>query len=96
MIPNDGYYVVVLRSSEDARLTFGGREIGQTQAHKDPRFRALVLPLQAGVYTAKLDYLQTEKSAELGVEIYGFNEKDEDWNVEVKRAPIGFRSNAVA
>ena len=83
VIPADGYYVVVLRSSEDARLTFGGHDIGQTQAHKDPRFRALVLPLQAGVYTAKLEYLRTEKDAELDVEVLGYDEKEEDWNKKI-------------
>ncbi|HEX4481205.1 MAG TPA: alpha/beta hydrolase-fold protein [Rudaea sp.] len=84
VIPSDGYYVVVLRSSEDAKLTFAGREIGRTQAPKDPRHRALVLPLQAGIYTAKLDFLHTEKNAEFQVLIYGFDEKESSWTKEVK------------
>jgi hypothetical protein len=84
VIPSEGYYVVVLRSSEDAKLTFAGREIGRPQAHKDPRHRALVLLLQAGVYTAKLDFLHTEKNAEFQVLIYGFDEKESSWTKEVK------------
>jgi predicted alpha/beta superfamily hydrolase len=84
VIPSDGYYTVVLRSSQDAKLAFGGREIGRTQAHKEPRWRALALPLQAGVYTAKLEYRQTEKNAELQVHVYRFDEKERSWEHEVK------------
>lgn len=84
IIPADGYYAVVLRSSQDARLTFGGREIGTTKAHVDPRWRALALPLQAGVYPARLDYRQSDKDADFQVHIYRFDEKSKSWEDEVK------------
>ncbi len=61
VIPADDYYAIVLISTQEAHLWFAGQEIGHTIAHKDPRWRTQVLPLQAGVYPARLDLLHNEK-----------------------------------
>ena len=84
VIPSDGYYIVFLSSTQDARLWFAGREIGQTQARKIPHDRALVLPLQAGVYSARLEYLHIDNDADLQVHVFGFDEKNARWTKEVK------------
>jgi predicted alpha/beta superfamily hydrolase len=84
IIPSDGYYAIVLRSSQDARLTFGGRDIGRTQLHKEPYWRAIALPLQAGVYPMRLEYRQSEKNGELQVHVYRFDETEKNWEHEVK------------
>jgi predicted alpha/beta superfamily hydrolase len=84
VIPSDGYYVVFFRSSQDAQMWFAGQEIGRTQAHKDPSWRGQVLPLQAGVYPARLDYRHMEKNAELEVHLFTFDEQNATWEKEVK------------
>ena len=77
VIPADDYYAIVLSSTQEAHLWFAGQDVGHTIAHKDPRWRVLVLPLQAGVYTARLDLLHAEKGNDnVEVHLYRYDEKN--------------------
>ena len=84
VIPADDYYAIVLNSTQEAHLWFAGQDVGHTIAHKDPRWRVLVLPLQAGVYRARLDLLHAEKGNDgLDVHLYRYNAEN-GWENEVK------------
>jgi hypothetical protein len=77
VIPADDYYAIVLSSTQEAHLWFAGQDVGHTIAHKDPRWRVLVLPLQAGVYSARLDLLHLEKDNDnVEVHLYRYDEKN--------------------
>jgi pimeloyl-ACP methyl ester carboxylesterase len=84
VIPADDYYAIVLISTQDAHLWFAGQDIGHTIAHKDPRWRTQVLPLQAGVYSARLDLLHVEKgNDDVEIHLIRYDEKN-GWENEVK------------
>ena len=84
VIPADDYYAIVLSSTQEAHLWFAGQAVGHTQLHKDPRWRVLVLPLQAGVYHARLELLHIDsKEDNLDVHIYRYSAEN-GWENEVK------------
>ena len=84
VIPADGYYVVVLTSTQEAHLWFAGQDIGHTELHKDPRWRVQVLPLQAGVYHSRLELLHMDnKDDNVDVHLYGYSAEN-GWENEVK------------
>jgi predicted alpha/beta superfamily hydrolase len=84
VIPADDYYTIVLGSPQEAHLWFAGQDVGRTIAHQDPSWRALVLPLQAGVYHSRLDLLHAEKSNDnVEVHLFRYDEKN-GWENEVK------------
>lgn len=80
VIPSDGYYALVLRSSQKSRAFFAGKQLLDVENND----RVLVVPLRAGVYRARVEYQHNTKDSRVDFRIYRLNLKDSNWDEEVK------------
>jgi len=81
VIPEDGYYVFVLRTSRQARVTLDGRRIIERGDIDDRGHRTFVAPLRAGLHEARCEFRHSKGDA---FEFHVFHFKNGTWDNVVK------------
>lgn len=77
VIPEDGYYIFVLRASHPARLALDGKRIIE-RADVDPRsHRTFIAPLRAGVHKVRCEFVYRKGDA---FDFHVFHYKDGTWD----------------
>jgi len=73
-IPEDGYYILLVESTDQARLSLSGKVLVDIDATHGRRERAYVVPLRRGQYHARLEF--RHPTAESGVRLTVFQCKE--------------------
>jgi predicted alpha/beta superfamily hydrolase len=73
VIPEDGYYIFVLRTSKPARLTLDGKRIVDRGMADDRSHRTFVAPLRAGIHHARLEFLY-RKGGEFDFNVFHYKD----------------------
>lgn len=81
VIPEDGYYIVVLRTSQPARATLDGHRIIQRGDAEGRGLRTFVVPLRAGVHHARAEFRYRKGD---GFDFHIFHFKNGTWDNVVK------------
>ncbi len=78
-IPADGYYALVLGSSDKARVYMAGKKFLDITGTEQQGPRAFVVPLRAGVYPVRLEFLKTAKDHQLEFHLFRYQDDDKGW-----------------
>ena len=81
VIPEDGYYVFVLRVSQPARVSLDGRRIIERGDADDRGQRTFLVPLRAGIHKARCEF-RYRKGGQFDLHVFHF--KNGSWDNVVK------------
>jgi predicted alpha/beta superfamily hydrolase len=82
-IPADSYYTFVLGSSDKARLFIDGKKLIDIDSTNEQKHRAFVVPMRAGIYTVRVEFLRASKNSRLDFHLHQYKDDGSGWENEL-------------
>jgi hypothetical protein len=77
--PEDGYYIVLVESTDQARLSLSGKVLIEVDAAHGGRERAYVVPLRRGQYRARLEFRHPKAASDVRLTVFQCKEGESTW-----------------
>ena len=84
VIPTDGYYAFVIGASDGGRLSVAGKTLIRINATSHDKRQILAVPLRAGVYPVRFEFLHGSKNTQLDFHLLQFKDDENGWDHEMK------------
>ena len=78
-VPEDGYYILMVESTDQARLSLSGKALVEVDATHGPRERAYVVPLRRGQYHARLEFRHPAAGSGIRLTVFQCKEGEAAW-----------------
>jgi hypothetical protein len=78
-VPEDGYYVLLVESTDQARLSLSGKVLIEVDTSHGGRERAYVVPLRRGQYRARLEFRHPTSASQVRLTIFQSKEGESAW-----------------
>ncbi len=78
-VPDDGYYVLLVESTDQARLSLSGTALIELDAAHGGREKAYVVPLRRGWYHARLEFRHPTAKSDVRLTVFQCREGESQW-----------------
>ena len=78
-VPEDGYCILLVESTDQARLSLSGKVLIEVDTAHGGRERAYVVPLRRGQYRARLEFRHPTSASEVRLTIFQSREGESAW-----------------
>ncbi len=78
-VPEDGYYVLLVESTDQARLSLSGTALIDVDAAHARREKAYVVPLRRGWYHARLEFRHPAATSDVRLTVFQCKEGESQW-----------------
>ncbi|HSC09478.1 MAG TPA: alpha/beta hydrolase-fold protein [Rhodanobacteraceae bacterium] len=79
VVPEDGYYILLVESTDQARLSLSGKVLVDVDASHGRREQAYVVPLRRGGYHARLEFRHPAAGSHVRLTVFQSREGESAW-----------------
>ncbi len=78
-VPEDGYYIFLVESTDQARLSLSGKTLIEVDTSHGGREGAYVVPLRRGQYHARLEFRHPKAASDVRLTVFQCKEGESEW-----------------